>query len=282
MNTQSRARAAGPVKVAVAAAVLQVLAGSNAYAAGAVALQTWDGGINALGPGGAISVTGYAGNNSAYTDNPLLNYSSWAHTGAWWNFQLTGAATTTVRVQAQAAQDFWPGFSIWASGASAFDGGTTGFGAELSSAGFGTPHSLNSTGALGAAGTLWMQNGQGGNMLETLGYAVSNAVAYSGITGWGETISQGAHDVSLTNLFESGISGSTGNNFAELVFNNLQSGWYTIYVGGTKQASAGGRYDIDVSASVVPLPAAVYLLGAGFVGLLGLARGKSDATALTV
>ncbi len=279
MKTESKFGQAPLTKLITAGAALCLLTGSNAFAADAVAIQNWDGpgpgGTDSLGLGGSISMTGFAGKQSAYTDNPQLNYSSWAHTGAWWNFQLTDTATTTIRVAAQAGQDFWPGFSVWASGDTVFDGGTTSFGGEVSSAGFGTPHSFNSTGAQGDSGTQWMANGFGGNILETLGYAVSNTVNYPGTTptGWGEGIFSGAHDVSLTNIFENGITGSVGNDFAELVFNDLAAGWYTLYVGGTNDASLGGFYDINVST--VPIPAAAWLFGSALLGLVGVARRKS-------
>ncbi|MCB1745076.1 MAG: pyruvate-binding protein [Gammaproteobacteria bacterium] len=265
---------------AAAVLLLCTLCAPATQAADAVAIQLWDEGpgLEALGPGGMLSAVGMPGNNSAYTDNPNLNYSSWAHTGAWWNFELTGAATTTITLQAQSGQDFWPAMSIWASGDQRFDGGTTGFGNETSSASFGTPHSFNATGAMGNPGTLWMSDGEGGNMLETLAYAVSHVSVAGGYgaatpTGWGERIDAGVHDVSLDDLFESGISGHVTDHLVEVVLADLQPGWYTIYVGGSNHASAGGLFDLSVSA--VPVPAAVYLLAPAILGLFGIARGRS-------
>lgn len=254
-----------------------LLAAANAHAAGAVTIQSWDGGSNTLAPGSSLVASGASGNNSAFTDNPALNNSSWAHTGAWWNFQLTGTATTTVSVTAQSGTDFWPGMTVWASGANAFDGGTTSFGGEVSTAGFGTPHSFNSTGTLGDSGTLWMQNGQGGNMLETLAYGVGNSgINYSGSTGWGESILSGVHDVSATDTFEGGITGTFSDGSVDVVFTDLAAGWYSVYVGGTNNASGGGLYDLQVSA--VPVPAAGLLFGSAILGMVGVARRRLTAS----
>ncbi|UJO99896.1 MAG: FxDxF family PEP-CTERM protein, partial [Nitrosomonas sp.] len=162
---------------------------------------------------------------------------------------------------------FAPGLTVWATGAAKFDGGTEGFASEISAAGFGTPHSFNATGAIGDTGTLWMANGQGGNVIETLGYAVSGPAAFTAAdTGWGETVFTGAHDVSLTNTFENGVTGSTSANLASLTFNDLAPGWYTVYVGGTNHASAGGAFALTVSAVPEAETWAMLLAGLGLVG----------------
>jgi hypothetical protein len=115
-------------------------------------------------------------------------------------------------------------------------------------------------------------------MLETLGYAVSGAIVHgANPTGWGETILGGINDVSLTNTYESGLSGSTGVGFAQLVFADLQPGWYTIYVGGTNHAGANGLFDLSVSASPVPVPAAAWLMGSGLAVLATMARRRRAA-----
>ena len=127
----------------------------------------------------------------------VKNGSAWAHTGDWWQLELGASASVTIRVQAHDAAALSPGLSVWASGASPFDGGTTGTGGQVSTAGFGTPHSFNAFGPLGSPGTLWMQSGAGGNMQELLGYAISGPSFLGGTTGtgWGETIATGAHKV---------------------------------------------------------------------------------------
>lgn len=205
-----------------------------------------------------------AGQKSSYSDNPSLSNSSWAHTGAWFTFQNHDAGDVTVSVLGDAG--FVPGVSVWASGSTEFDGGTESFGGEVSSAGWGTPHSFNSTGAMGDSGTLWMASGQGGNIQETLGYAVSGPTHLNSTTGWGEDIVSGAHDVSLTNTYESGVTGSTGAHTASLAFDDLAAGWYTVYVGGTDHASAGGQYDLVISAVPEAETWAMLLAGLGLIG----------------
>ncbi|MBX3616175.1 FxDxF family PEP-CTERM protein [Nitrosomonas sp.] len=248
------------VSFAIVSAV--ALVSSNVYAADAVAPKPWTGGDNIVGPGETISVDESA-LKSAYSDNPSLNYSAWAHTGDWFVFQNTGLGDVTVTVNGSSG--FVPGVTVWATGANPFDGGTEGFGSEISLAGFGTPHSFNATGAMGDDGTLWMANGQGGNVLETLGYAVSGP-SHTTDTGWGESILNGAHDVSLTNTFENGIGGSVGAHTASLAFNDLAPGWYTVYVGGTDHTSAGGAYTLTVSAVPEAETWAMLLAGLGLVG----------------
>lgn len=235
---------------------------SSAYAA-AVSPKPWVGGDNTLELGINSITANESALKSAYSDNPSLNYSAWAHVGDWFVFQNHGPRDVTVTVNGSSG--FVPGVTVWATGEFVFDGGTEGFGSEISLAGFGTPHSFNATGAMGDAGTLWMANGQGGNVLETLGYAVAGA-SHTVDTGWGETILHGANDVSLTNNFENGVGGSVGANTATLTFNDLAPGWYLAYVGGTDHASAGGAYSLTVSAVPEAETWAMLLAGLGLVG----------------
>ena len=239
------------------------LASANVNAAGAVStFQPWTAGDNTLSVGSSISAAN-SGLKSAYADNPGLSYSAWAHTGDWFLFENQQLADVTLTVSGDAG--FVPGVTVWATGGTQFDGGT-GLGAfdGISTAGFGTPHSFNATGALGNSGTLWMTNGSGGNVQETLGYAVSGPSHAVG--GWGESIITGAHDVSLSNTFENGVNGSTGAHTASLVFNDLAVGWYAVYIGGTDHSSAGGLYDLTVSAVPEPETYAMLLAGLGLVG----------------
>ncbi|MEQ8659743.1 MAG: hypothetical protein RLW62_02900, partial [Gammaproteobacteria bacterium] len=252
MNTWISRRGA-----AIATLAASLLGSTQAFAAGAVTIQDFDGGPGAhhLAAGDTLTRSGATGNPAAFSTNPALDGSAWAHTGRWWTFHLMSDATTTVTVTADDASVFTPALTIWASGDTAFDGGTTGFLGEVSTAGFGTPHSFNATGVLGNSGTLWMASGFGGNMLETLAYASAGADVASG--GWGESLLNGVHDVSLTNAFESGISGTIGAGEAEIVLADLVAGYYTVFVGGADINQAGGSYTLSVSA--VPLPAAMWL-----------------------
>ena len=254
----------------VSAAIISAFAliSNNVHAAGAVTFQSWTAG-NDLFANTSISATD-AAVKSGYSDNPSLGFSAWGHAGDWFVFQNHDLAQVTVAVNGDS--NFVPGLTVWATGAAVFDGGTTGQGGEESNAGWGTPHSFNVTGAQGAFGTKWQQNGQGGNVLETLGYAIAGPSHASG--AWNESLLNGVHDVSLTNTFENGVSGSVGAHAVSLVFGDLQPGWYVAYIGGTDNGSAGGAYDLAVSSFVnvvvpeVPEPETYAMLLAG-LGLVG-------------
>jgi len=255
------------VQASLIAAV--ALFGANAaQAANAVVPKTWSG--NNYLDAGSTTITGSGAglNKQGFTTNPALNYSAWAHAGHWFNFEnkLDGA---DVSVTVTGTGGIVPGLSVWATGASTFDGGSLDYlGDGSSTTGWASPHSFNATSSLGNFGTLWMTSGHGGNALETLGYAVANPnVNYgSGVTGWGETILSGAHDVSLTNAFESGVSGNTGAQMVSLAFNDLAAGWYTLYIGGTDATSANGGYDLVVTAVPEAETWAMLLAGLGLIG----------------
>lgn len=69
------------------------------------------------------------------------------------------------------------------------------------------------------------------------------------------------------------ISGTT------LEFSNLSAGSYYAVVSGSSAVPSGGAYTIQLyaEASPVPVPAAVWLLGSGLIGLVGVARRKEKA-----
>lgn len=220
------------------------------HAQGSVGIDTFDT-SNQLNSAGQISATSRFGLSDSYTDNAFLNFSAWGVNGSWFTFLNHDVSDVTIAVTGDAG--FVPGLTVWATGAAEFDGGTLGFAGESSTAGFITPLSFNATSAMGASGTLWMASANvyngGGNVIETLAYAVANPnVNYTFGTGWGETILSGAHDVSLTDTFEAGISGGTAANAVTLQFNDLAAGWYALYIGGADTMTTGGNYDLVVSA----------------------------------
>jgi hypothetical protein len=258
---------------AVQASLIAVVAlfGTNvAEAANAVTQRAWSGN-NYLDIGStAITGAGAPNNKRGYTDNAALNYSAWAHAGHWFSFE-NKLDDWDVSITVTGNGAYVPGLTVWATGATQFDGGTSGFGGEIGATGTGTPHSFNATGAMGDSGTKWMASGLGGNALETLGYAVANPnVNYgpsAGVpTNWGETIQFGAHDISLTNIFESGVSGSAGGQAVTLDFNDLAAGWYTLFIGGTDSNSNNGGYDLVVSAVPEAETWAMLLVGLGLIG----------------
>ncbi len=126
---------------------------------------------------------------------------------------------------------------------------------------------------MGAAGTLWMNGDQAGdgNMKQTLGYA-NSGMAHTGAdaAGFGNDVLAGSLAVNLTGFATSMSAGPIGSGQAELTFHNLSDGWYTIFIGGADSSQAGSASTLTVSA--VPLPAAVYLFGAGFIGLMRFGR----------
>ncbi len=237
---------------------------TNIHAADAVPVNSFNT-KNQIFPGETISATGF-GLSDTYSDNPFINNSAWGLQGNWYTFRNHNVSDIAVSVLGDAG--FAPGLTVWATGESAFNGGTTFFGSEISSAGFGTPHSFNAAGVIGDAGTLWMADGQGGNVIETLGYAVSGPSHFNSVspTGWGEDIVTGVHDVSITDIYETGVTGSIGPNTASLAFNDLAAGWYTVYVGGTDHSLSGGQYDLVVSAVPEAETWAMLLAGLGLIG----------------
>jgi hypothetical protein len=268
-----RARAA---RLAMWGCLTLALIGSaeGARAAGAIGFTNWDGALPSVtvAQGGSATATGIAGLKSSMAGNPDLNGSAWAHTGDWFSIRLQDSASVTIRIEATNAAQLAPGVAVWASGAAPFDGGTQGFGGEISTAGFGTPHSFNAFGELGDPGTLWMADGYGGNMAELIAYAISGP-SFLGTTGWGETIANGAHDMSLTNTFADAVSGSVGLGFVELVLTNVHDSWFSIYAGGTDHVLSGGTFDLTVTS--VPEPATALLVGIGLIGLRAAGRSRS-------
>jgi hypothetical protein len=128
-------------------------------------------------------------------------------------------------------------------------------------------------GQIGSPGTLW-SNGEYGNQLETLAYAITNTALNGAGNGWGDTIVAGVvNDVSSSNTFENGVSGSAVGNSIYMKFSSMQSGWYTVFFGGTNSDYTSTSYNLSVSAvAAVPEPGTWAMMVAG-LGVLGaLAR----------
>jgi hypothetical protein len=268
-----------PSRAALAAAVLLACAAPAAQAADAITFQAWSNGAGdepAIGMGDSLSVTKNLA-KSNYSDNPSLLHSAWAHAGGspWYTFQLTGVSDVTISLTpgAGASATFMPGMTVWASGASMFNGGTGlgNNGEEQANNGWNSPHSFNAVGQIGATGTLWAASGHGGNLLETLAYAVTGASHTStgnGETGWDENILTGFHDLS-SNTYVNGITGTAnaGAQSLSMAFNDMQAGWYTVFIGGTNHASASSDYVLSVSAVPEPETYAMFLAGLSLLGL---------------
>ena len=59
---------------------------------------------------------------------------------------------------------------------------------------------------------------------------------------------------------------STGAQMVNLSFNDLASGWYTLYIGGTDANALNGGYDLVVSAVPEAETWAMLLAGLGLIG----------------
>ena len=263
------------IRLAVAAATLALAAHGAAHAQ-AVGINN----LGALAVGETLSATHSGLSKNGYSDNGGLNNSAWAHAGGspWYAFQVLTTSDVSIDLTpVAAATSFAPGLTLWASGASIFNGGSDGI--EVGPVnGWDAPHSFNATGQIGDAGTLWA-SGANGNLLQTLAYAVTGpAHTDSSVNGWNEVIQSGVNDISTDNSFEQGVTGTATGNSIHLTAHKLAAGWYTVYFNGTSTASAAGgvsgwtNYDLSISSvSAVPEPAAWLLTLAG-LGLIGLRR----------
>ncbi|MCB1985683.1 MAG: PEP-CTERM sorting domain-containing protein [Burkholderiales bacterium] len=248
-------------------------------AAGAVNLRSWDV-TNHLDTGSTTITATDSGPRlllrHSYTNSLLSKNSALGYQGRWYTFQ-NHLDQTDVTITVDGNSKFVPGLTVWATDTEEFDGGTYGY--EQTSGPWpfkNAPVSFNATGESGDDGTLWMAFGEGGNVVETLGYAVVGPAGTSKHqpphTRWGETILHGAHDVSNTDTFEIGVSGSvdSGTNTATLVFDDLAAGWYTVFVGDTsgKNSSLFGQSSYELTVSAVPEAETWAMLLAG-LGLIG-------------
>lgn len=275
------------VKSVLAGTALTLCSG-GAFAAGAVTVNTdnWSGGNNVLGANStiqsnAISMPDTAGGRAAWTGNPSLFDSAWGHAVTWFSFDVTAANQTVTITDSVLSGTRALAFSVWSSNG-AFDGGTTDFN-ELSQSS-NTPHSFNAVGQLGANGTVWasdpsmVANG-GGNLLTTLAYVNGGSAHPGTTTDWGETINSGVNQVvDPSNAYFTSLTGSTAAGSAQLIFQNLATGWYTVAMGGADNSLAGLATEqlMVSSVSSVPLPGAVYLFGTVLAGLVASARRKQS------
>ncbi len=234
--------------------------------------NTWDAGNHIKQPGQSIYATNQESNDKqSFTSNPDLDGAAWGHFGAWYSFMLNEDSNLKVSVTANEPEYMSPGFAVWRTDGE-FDGGIMDFeiNPEKSSKNINAPHAFNAIGEAGSWGTWWMtdnsvaidpniNNGVGlseHGIVEHLGYA-SDGV-YQGTNGWGETVKNDGNQ----------------DGHAELTLDNMDAGWYLIFVGGADGKLPGPVSSLNIhvdssaiTSSPVPVPAAVYLFGSALAGL---------------
>jgi hypothetical protein len=247
---------------------------------------------NVLGLGGTITSTAANANKVGWTGNAALTNDAWGMQGGWLSFQLTSTTDTVVTASANVASDMAPAFTIYRTDASWVPFGTGATGTNWlvpgqTAAGkdpvtlqpintaSGAIHKFSQVAQAGQNGIIWGTNntpgGQG--VVETLGYV--NSGVSTTANSFGQAVNYGANDVSIDNLYESGVFGTVGTGLASLKLNSLKAGWYTIFVSGANGALAGSP--INVSVAAVPVPGAVWLFGSAIMGFLGMSRRKLNA-----
>lgn len=250
-------------KSALTAAALTI--GSVAPAAAA-----WVGADNVLGSGETITNTNANAQKMGWTGNSTLNFDAWGMEGSWLSFQLTGGAADTTISATAGGTTMAPAFTLYRTNSS-----YTGQSVALSGGVNGAIHKFSQVAQAGQNGLIWAsaKTAGGAGIVETLGYANSgNSYAAN---SFGQAVNYGVNDVSIDNLYESGISGSVGAGLASMTLHNLASGWYTIFISGANGALTGSP--INVSVSAVPVPGAVWLFGSALAGLIGASRRKLNA-----
>ncbi|MBL8535593.1 MAG: PEP-CTERM sorting domain-containing protein, partial [Betaproteobacteria bacterium] len=72
--------------------------------------------------------------------------------------------------------------------------------------------------------------------------------------------------------YEGGVAGSTGSNWLEISFTNLQPGWYVIFAGGSDHSLSTQNMTLSVNTAPVPEPETWAMLAAGLVGMAFMRR----------
>ena len=67
---------------------------------------------------------------------------------------------------------------------------------------------------------------------------------------------------------------SSSGSGVSVLDTNIAAGAYHALVTGTGTGTLGGAYMVSIIAQPVPVPAAVWLLGSGLIGIIGVARRK--------
>lgn len=231
------------------------------------AAATWVNGDNILDPGTTIQSIAANSNKNSYTSNPALKNNAWGMQGTWLSFNVPSRSSVSVTLTSATTNA--PGFTVYRTDGS-FTGNGTGKPTDTKDA----IHSFNQVGQAGTAGIVWATddsvtdsltgNTTANGIVETLGYVNGSGIEY--INGFGGVVKAGANDISIDNLYENGVFGSTaaeGNtNYTNLTLVNLAPGYYTIFLGGTNTNDTAGSTPIDVKVSSLAVSASDCLFNA--------------------
>lgn len=230
------------------------------FATASLAANGWNGkwvnNNNTLTPGTTLQSIAANSNKNSYTSNPALTNNAWGMQGTWLTFTVT--QTTTTLITATSAPTNAPGFTVYRT-AAPFVGDVNATGAT-STFTTGAIHGFNQIAQAGEPGIVWatditVTNSLPGNtttngIVETLGYVNASGMEYT--NAYGQRIVAGAEDVSIDNLYESGISGGVDRSAtsvsANLLLKNLAPGNYTIFLGGTNTSGTNTPIDLQVSS----------------------------------
>lgn len=80
-------------------------------------------------------------------------------------------------------------------------------------------------------------------------------------------------------VFQNSASTTTPGGSTTFLFTNLAAGDYTLFVGGNFSGNTGaaGKYTVNLGASPVPVPGAVWLFGSALTGLIVTKRSKRNS-----
>lgn len=234
------------------------------------AAADWVGSDNTLDANSTISNPSLNSSSVGYTGNAALTFDAWGHQGAFANFFLP-SRLSTVTVDARSSVGNYPGFTLYRTNV-AWAGETVGPDATVLPE-YGAIHDFNQVGQAGDDGIVWATGADG--IVQTLGYVSGAPENY--VNAFGGHVDSGAHDLSIDDVYEQGVSGTvgiTGNplfatsrRFASLTLTNLASGWYTVFLGGSYAGGVSAGITLSVTGGAlapepVPLPPAAWLLGA--------------------
>lgn len=132
-------------------------------------------------------------------------------------------------------------------------------------------------------------NGLYTNSVDTPVGAVSDTYNFAiGLSG-GDTLGSASNHILTTvqniggfnfSIYDASNATMFSGGSNETAFLSLAAGTYHAVVSGIASGSSGGKYSVSIytdAPASVPVPAALWLLGSGLIGLVGVARRKEQA-----